>query len=102
MLKNGGGESPRSKGARTGDATPSVGGGGNGSDGNTFPSATITIDKGDLCQILDTKFETAAKRSGNLIDTSIKGLREKMKVLIKSTTNNIPIQQTLFLLWNSR
>ena len=66
MLKNGnnssGSESPRSKGAR-------ISGGKGGDDGNTAGNSnTITCDKSELSFLLDTKFETAAKRSESHID----------------------------------
>ena len=68
--------SQRSKGARTEAPT----GGGNG--GNT-PDNTMVVDKSELSQLLDGKFETAAKRSENHIDTSIKGLRDEIESLDK-------------------
>ena len=53
--------------------------GNNGSNGNT--NNTISIDKSELSFLLDSKFETAAKRFENHIDTSIKGLREEMETI---------------------
>ena len=48
-------------------------------NGNGNVSNTISVDKSELSFLLDQKFETAAKRSENHIDTSIKGLREEME-----------------------
>ena len=43
----------------------------------------MVVDKSELSQLLDGKFETAAKRSENHIDTSIKGLRDEIESLDK-------------------
>ena len=66
----------KSKGART--EAPS----GNGITGN-IPDNSMVVDKGELSQLLDCKFEVAAKRSENHIDTSIKGRRDEIETLDK-------------------
>ena len=47
--------------------------------GEEIADNTITVDTNQLSFLLDQKFETAAKRSENHIDTSIKGLREELE-----------------------
>ena len=47
--------------------------------GEEVANNTINVDTNQLSFLLDQKFETAAKRSENHIDTSIKGLREEME-----------------------
>ena len=56
-----------------------------GGDGDGIvPSAdAITIGKADLSQILDTKFETAAKRSESHTDTAIKSIRDEIETMDK-------------------
>jgi len=70
-------ESPRSKTPRTAgtnvDGTTGNGGG--------LSSGTITIAKSELSLLLDTKFETAAKRSENHLDTAIKSVRDEMQTM---------------------
>ena len=68
----------KTKGART--EAPC----GNGITGNIPPNSMV-VDTGVLSQLLDGKFETAAKRSENHIDTSIKGLRDEIETLDKKT-----------------
>ena len=68
-------ESPRATGARTEGGLDM--GGSNGSNNN------MVVDKSELSFLLDTKFETAAKRSESHIDSSIKGLRDDMENLDK-------------------
>jgi len=73
-------ESP-TKGPRTDGGK----GGKDGNDGNngSASSNTITVGKSELSHLLDTKFETAAKRSESHIDTSIKQLRDEMDIMDK-------------------
>ena len=47
--------------------------------GEEMASNLITVDANQLSFLLDQKFETAATRSENHIDTSIKGLREELE-----------------------
>ena len=74
---------PPTKGLRTNE-----GKGGNGetrvNDGKGSDSSnTITVAKSELSLLLDTKFETAAKRSESHIDTSIKQLRDEIDTMDK-------------------
>ena len=66
----------KTKGARTESHS------GNGTTGNIPPNSMV-VDTSVLSQLLDGKFETAAKRSENHIDTSIKGLRDEIETLDK-------------------
>ena len=70
---------PNTKGPRT-DRGKGGDGGNNGSSGS---GSNITVSKSDLSQLLDTKFETAAKRSESHIDTSIKNLRDEIDTMDK-------------------
>jgi len=67
-----GSDSPRSKTPRT-EGTPG--------DSGSLPSGTITVAKSELSLLLDTKFETAAKRSENHLDTAIKSVRDEMQTM---------------------
>ena len=67
-----GSDSPRSKTPRTDGTT---------GDGSSMASGTITVAKSELSLLLDTKFETAAKRSENHLDTAIKSVRDEMQTM---------------------
>ena len=67
-------DTPRSKGART-DGLPG--------DGGSLPSGSITIAKSELSLLLDTKFETAAKRSESHTDSAIKTIRDEIDTMDK-------------------
>ena len=72
-----GSDSPRSKNPRTAGIKDD----GTNGDGGSMPSGTITVAKSELSLLLDTKFETAAKRSENHLDTAIKSVRDEMQTM---------------------